>query len=66
MPLEISEIGVHVAVGPSVAPQGPSVPHAPEGGESDGGAALTPAQHEAIVNACVEQVMRNLKQMQAR
>ncbi len=64
MPLEISEIGVHVAVGPSVAPQGPSVPQAPDGGESRG--ALTPAQHEAIVNACVQQVMRNLKQMQER
>jgi hypothetical protein len=62
MPLEISEIGVHVAVGPSVAPQGPSAPHPPSGG----GAAMTPAQHEAIVNACVQQVMRNLRQMQER
>lgn len=63
MPLEISEIGVHVAVGPSVAPQGPSAPPAPAGG---GGAALTPAQHEAIVNTCVQQVMQNLRQMQER
>ena len=64
MPLEISEIGVHVAVGPSVAPQGPSGPSG--GGDDAGGAALTPAQHEAIVNACVQQVMRNLRQMQER
>jgi len=64
MPLEISEIGVHVAVGPSVAPQGPSVPHPPSGGS--GGAAMTPAQHEAIVNSCVQQVMQNLRQMQER
>ena len=65
MPLEISEIGVHVAVGPSVAPQGPSAPQAPAGHDGNG-AALTPAQHEAIVNACVQQVLRNLRQMQDR
>lgn len=67
MPLEISEIGVHVAVGPGVAPQGPGVPHAPAGGSAgSGGQGLTPAQHEAIVNACVQQVLRNLRQMQER
>ena len=62
MPLEISEIGVHVAVGPNVDPQGPQEPQAPSG---DGGA-LTPAQHEAIVNECVKRVMENLRQMQER
>lgn len=63
MPLEISEIGVHVAVGPSVAPPAPETP---AGGQESGGGAMTPAQHEAIVNACVQQVMRNLRQMQER
>jgi hypothetical protein len=63
MPLEISEIGVHVAVGPSVATQGPSVPHMPPGGAT---IALTPAQHQAIVDDCVKQVMANLRQMQER
>lgn len=62
MPLEISEIGVHVAVGPGVAPAEPSGPSAPPGSD----AALTPAQHDAIVDACVKQVMQNLKQMQER
>ncbi|MCW3849030.1 DUF5908 family protein [Sphingomonas sp. LB-2] len=62
MPLEISEIGVHVAVGPSVTPRGPSMPSGGGGGGGD----LTPAQHEAIVNACVQQVMQNLRQMQER
>lgn len=62
MPLEISEIGVHVAVGP-VTGGGPTPPAEPQGG---GGGAMTPAQHEAIVNACVQQVMRNLRQMQER
>lgn len=61
MPLEISEIGVHVAVGPSETP-----PASAPGADGVGGAALTPAQHEAIVNACVQQVMRNLRQMQER
>jgi hypothetical protein len=60
MPLEISEIGVRLAVGPGTAPT-ESQPDDPQAG-----GALTPAQHEAIVNACVQQVMRTLKQEQER
>ena len=61
MPLEVSEIGVHVAVGPSVDPQGPQEPQPPVQT-----VVLTPEQHDAIVKTCVEQVMQNLKQMQER
>lgn len=61
MPLEISEIGVHVAVGPSVAPGGPPTPE-----PAAGGGGLTPAQHEAIVSACVAQVLQHLRQIEAR
>jgi len=67
MPLEISEIGVHVAVGPGApAPQGGAGPGGGAGQDDGGGEALSPAQHEAIVNACVQQVMRNLRIMQER
>jgi hypothetical protein len=62
MPLEISEIGVHVAVGQGAGPVGPT----PGQSQDGGGAGLTPAQHEAIVNACVQQVLRNLRQEQER
>lgn len=62
MPLEISEIGVHVAVGQGTGPAGPAPSH-PQG---DSSAGLTPAQHEEIVNACVQQVLRNLRQEQER
>jgi hypothetical protein len=64
MPLEISEIGVHVAVGPQDAPPGPQEPQISSGG--GGGSAMTPAEHEAIVNECVKRVMENLRQMQER
>ncbi|MDB5470020.1 MAG: hypothetical protein JWR84_1580 [Caulobacter sp.] len=64
MPLEISEIGVHLAVGPATGGPGPTAPPEPRGG--GGGGAMTPAQHEAIVNACVQQVLENLRQTQDR
>jgi hypothetical protein len=66
MPLEISEIGVHVAVGQGAGPSGASVPHTPPGLSGGGQQGLTPAQHEEIVNACVAQVLKNLRQMQER
>jgi hypothetical protein len=62
MPLEISEIGVHIAVG-GIAPSAPPIEHAPDGGE---GAALTPAHMEQIVSNCVAQVMRNLRLREER
>jgi Family of unknown function (DUF5908) len=65
MPLEISEIGVHVAVGQGEpSPPPPGFPPAPPG--AHGGYAMTPAQHEAIVNDCVQQVLAHLRQMQER
>jgi len=67
MPLEISEIGVHIAVGGGN--EGPGAGKAPAKGKAPAGGQaviLTQAQHEAIVNACVQQVMENLRQMQER
>ncbi|MES2057693.1 MAG: DUF5908 family protein [Pseudomonadota bacterium] len=64
MPLEISEIGVHVAVGSSPGSGAASGGAAPSGG--DGGGAMTPAQRDAIVNACVQQVLRNLRMTEER
>ena len=73
MPLEISEIGVHIAVGgagPSGAAEhgggaGPGGGTGPAG-DGDGGAALTPAHIDQIVATCVSQVMRTLRQRAER
>jgi len=73
MPLEISEIGVHIAVGgagPSGAAEhgggaGPSGGAGPAG-EPEGGAALTQAHIDQIVSSCVSQVMRNLRRREER
>lgn len=58
MPLEISEIGIHLAVaqqpGPGIADASPA------------GAGLTPAQTEEIVQACVRRVLENLRQRETR
>jgi hypothetical protein len=62
MPLEISEIGVHIAVG-GIAPSAPPLEHTPP---HDDGATLTPAHIEQIVSACVSQVMRTLRQREER
>ena len=58
MPLEISEIGVHVAVGDGTPPAGvaPGI----------SGGAQTPAQRESIVQACVRRVLQTLRMMKAR
>jgi hypothetical protein len=72
MPLEISEIGVHVAVGgagPSGEPRGGAGPGGDgpgPGGGDDGGQALTQAHVDQIVSTCVAQVMRNLRQREER
>ncbi len=65
MPLEISEIGVHVAVGPEPA-QAPSEPEEPSEPQASASGVLTPAQHEQIVAACVRQVLRSLRQTEER
>jgi hypothetical protein len=62
MPLEISEIGVHIAVG-GIEPSAPPLEHAPDGNQQ---APLTPAHMEQIVRACVSQVMRTLRQRKDR
>lgn len=59
MALEISEIGVHLAV----AADGPGSDETLAPAE---GAAMTAAQHQAIVNACVQQVLRSLRQAEER
>lgn len=67
MPLEISEIGVHIAVGGALPPPPPGLPDGHPDGAADGsGDAMTPARQEQIVAACVQQVLRTLRQMQER
>jgi hypothetical protein len=59
MPLEISEIGVHIAIG-----QAPPPPPAPAPGTTPGApaaAGMTPAQVEALTDTCVQRVLRNLR-----
>lgn len=55
MPLEISEIGVHMAVGGVPAANGQAAPARPAGGE------ISAARMEEIVQACVRQVLRTLR-----
>ena len=62
MPIHISEIGVRLAVGGAAGP-------APEPSTEDqrpGGAGLTQAQVQEIVNASVQQVLRNLRAREER
>ena len=59
MPLEISEIGVHVAVGEAGAVAKAKAP-AVQGGS------ITPAQQEEIVAACVKEVLRHLRMRDER
>ncbi len=63
MPLEISEIGVRMAVGQGPAPSGPVSPPQQDSG---GGEAMTPAHMEQIVQACVQEVMRSLRMREER
>ncbi|MCW2247938.1 hypothetical protein M2352_003572 [Azospirillum fermentarium] len=68
MPLEISEIGVRMAVG------GPAAPAAGEDGQGRGGnggcgcedGGLTPSQMDAVVERCIREVLRALKAGQGR
>ena len=67
MPLEISEIGVHLAVGGAtkaqVGPDGnPVNPEAP----AEGDQGLTQAQIDQITDNCVKQVQTNLRQEEER
>ncbi|MDH7975896.1 DUF5908 family protein [Sphingomonas sp. AR_OL41] len=62
MPLEISEIGVHIAVG-GITPSAPPLEH---GAAPDDGAALSQAHIEQIVSSCVSQVLKTLRQREER
>jgi hypothetical protein len=68
MPLEISEIGVHIAVGdgPAIAAQvAPAATSAGSGGAAAGGA-MTPQRMEAMVRACVQETLRTLRMGEER
>jgi Family of unknown function (DUF5908) len=64
MTLEISEIGIRLAVGePSV----PSPAVRPPSGDGAGGhGSISPAQTEEIVQACVREVLRTLRMLGER
>ena len=62
MTLEISEIGVHIAVGHAPAPHSPPTP-APPGEQPE---PITQQQVEAIVQSCVQEVLRNLRLREER
>lgn len=62
MTLEISEIGVHIAVGHAPPPHRPPAP-APPGEQPE---PMTPQQVEAIVQSCVQEVLRNLRLREER
>ena len=69
MPLEISEIGVHLAVGGVLPPPPPGLPDANPGDahSGDNGAEpMTSARQDQIVSACVQQVLRVLRQREER
>jgi hypothetical protein len=67
MPLEISEIGVHFAVGDPAAPADPAgrPGPAPEPG-CGGGGSLSAAQTSEIVERCVAAVLARLRLREAR
>lgn len=62
MPLEISEIGVRVAVQDVAG--GPSDPDGDTG--DDRAATLSPGQMSDIVARCVKDVLRTLRMLEAR
>lgn len=64
MPLEISEIGVHIATGHAPSPT-PATPAGQSLGEPPADA-MTPARVDAIVQASVQQVLRNLRLREER
>lgn len=62
MTLEISEIGVHIAVGHAPPSTSPPAPHS--GGQQP--EPMTAARVEAIVQSCVQEVLRNLRLREER
>lgn len=67
MPLEISEIGVHLAVGSGPGPSGDANGGpAPGGDHDDDQPAMTEAHVRQIVESCVTEVLRNLRMREER
>lgn len=64
MPLEISEIGVHLAIGPAPMPHGGANPAS--AAQHGGNDRSTAADHDQIVSACVSEVLRVLRMRQER
>ena len=60
MPLEISEIGVHIAVGDGPAIAAQVAPRTTAAG-SAGSSAMTPQHIEALVRASVQETLRTLR-----
>ncbi len=61
MPLEISEIGVHLAVGQPAAPAADSSPRSGRGDEAE-----PTLSSEQIVGLCVQEVLRILGRREER
>ncbi len=64
MTLQISEIGVRLAVGDPVASG--TAPSQDGDAPSGAGAEVSPAQIEEIVQACVADVLRTLRMLEER
>lgn len=62
MPLEISEIGVHLAIGDAASATSAAV----EPGSGSAQEPLSPAVRAAIVKACVDEVLRTLRAIDDR
>jgi hypothetical protein len=62
MTLEISEIGIRLAIGDPVPPS------VPRGGPAaaQGGAPISPQLMETLVGACVQEVLRTLRMLEER
>ena len=65
MPLEISEIGVRLAVGDPIA-SGPATQEPVDASQDAEPMPLSPAQVSAIVDRCVDAVLRTLRMLEAR
>jgi len=65
MPLEISEIGVHIAVGDGPAIAAQVAPRTTSAG-SAGSNAMTPQHIETLVRASVQETLRTLRMAEER
>ncbi|MFN6251913.1 MAG: DUF5908 family protein [Acetobacteraceae bacterium] len=63
MTLEISEIGVRLAIGDPPAPAAPRSGMAVPSGQP---VTIPPQQMEALIQACVQEVLRTLRMLEER